>query len=45
MTSFVVNKYVNKIFTIRDLGWLLIKEHIRDFSLLKTVHKSLYNDN
>jgi len=44
MASFVVNKYVNKISTIMDLGWLPIEEH-RDFSLLKTVHKSLYNDN
>ena len=33
MASFVVNKYVNKISTIMDLGWLPIKEH-RDFSLL-----------
>ena len=44
MASFVVNRYVNKISTIMDLGWLPMKEH-RDFSLLKTVHKSLYNDN
>lgn len=44
MASLITCKYVNRISTILDLGWLPILE-LRDYSLLKTIFKALYSVN
>ena len=40
--SFVLNRYVNDINDIVNIGWLSVRQR-RDFHVLKLVHQALYS--